>query len=284
MREFKTTRSHKAIYDRIASSASRTPEETWLLAEILERCASKEDGKPAPGIFEAAHGAESLKRFAASLSPKDPDRDRRIAAFERLNADRCAGFAQVKATRAEIAQLRATAAAAGDPKARLAALSQEIVGAMAGKQYDERNLSDAHLGALKEIMVSGDPDAIQRAAGMMQMTFSNFSLRAGPEEAELDQQVFANAWTLIACDLGALCGPEGDYLATMCAHHAHCDAGSVRDYMSFYMNSPYRSQLLNQYYEGARAASTGDWSYFPVFRGPAASQARYFYPKPEPGK
>ena len=55
------------------------------------------------------------------------------------------------------------------------------------------------------------------------------------------------ALTLVACDLGASCGPDSQRLAMQCAMQGYCAANNLYDYTYFYESAPYQAQLMEQY-------------------------------------
>ena len=89
MQEYTVAKAYKPIYERLKAAPSRSPEETWLLAKIVDDCAAVA-GRDASSTRRPAD-EEAMARFAATLSPKDPLREKRIAAFGAMNGDRCEG-------------------------------------------------------------------------------------------------------------------------------------------------------------------------------------------------
>jgi hypothetical protein len=282
MQEYASGGPWHALFERLRAASSPTPEEKWILAEILNSCADVTDRKrPPPGSVSITIGGDdALARFKASLSDKDPDRNKRLAAFAKMRVDRCEGLREVRTTEAEIRALQEEAAAAGDPKARVWVLRNQYATAstkaqVEGNVFESRqSLPDAKFEAYKQIMQSGDPYALEQAGFLLMMNYADFSLRAGPAELAIDNESFFNAIRLVGCDLGKPC--DADPWA--CATRGQCDARDFREHLFFYRNSPSQSQLTMQYYDAlTRGVRDGDWSYFTVHRGPPPSEAIYTY-------
>ena len=73
---------------------------------------------------------------------------------------------------------------------------------------------------------------------------------------------------MVACEYGYPCGTDNPRIADECAYRGHCDATSLPDYLSYYVSSPYESELLSQYESVLRGAiESGDWSQISVSRG-----------------
>src|SRR5690349_8806006 len=150
----------KPLYDRLSQKPSLTPEEAYVLARILEACT--ETGRPRDP--RQANPEEARARFATSVSEKDPDRAKRIAAYQRISEARCAGFERMKTDPARIRELVDQAAAGGDPKARALVVDREVWACCdGGKPMPMGTLptiNDEQLNSLREIIRSGDPQAM----------------------------------------------------------------------------------------------------------------------------
>ncbi|MGZ5660396.1 MAG: hypothetical protein ACXWG6_03470 [Usitatibacter sp.] len=286
MQEWLEGRDLKSLYDRL-SAGPRTPEQTWILAMILERCATFTDRKAQPMAQSAAEArARGRERFIASLSDKDPAREKRIAAYEQVTADKCAGLRDVKATGPQVKELVDAAAAAGDPKARLSVIQRGQRESLEARRATNPNalesISPATVDTLKEIVATRDPQALAAAFhSLTGVPYSDFSVRTGPDEVPVDAWLMSGAIRLAACDLGSPCGAESEYLQQMCAFNGNCDAHDFREYLFYYSASPYQSQKVAEYYAGLnRALYGGDWSYFTFQRGAQPSAA--FSPEPPP--
>ena len=280
MQEFHSTQPYRALFDRLRASTARTPEEDYLLAELLERC-GKRPNRQRP----ARPREEERAQFVASISEKDPHRDKRIAAWDEMQKPRCAGI-EVETSDAEIRALMEKAASAGEPKARARLVEQDVWAPFrtpgGGLSMGERrnpSISDAQLDTLRQAVQSGDPDALLTAGRLFSSTMADLAVRAGPEGRPVDPRPFHDAWTLAACDLGLRCGADHRDLLHGCAMQANCDAADVRQHMFYYRHSPQESQRLYEYYNQImRAARSSDWSYFTFHRGaPAAGSSHHYF-------
>ena len=276
MQEFRESRAHKAIFDRLNAATQRSAEEDFVLAEILSRCARITDRKQARPPRSASDREQERAKFVATISEKDPARVARIAAYDQLMSNPCAGI-EAEATEGRLRELLERSAAAGDPKARARLVEKDLWAQLAAKE--ERvagtpmtrgpEISDAQLEALKQAAQSNDLQAFQIAGRVFGTTLANLTLRAGPEEARVDPRLFTDAWNMVACDLGANCGADSSRLQVACAHEGTCGAQDFREYLFFAAHSPQQSQRVNDYYTHLLAAArNGDWSYFTFHRGP----------------
>lgn len=283
VQEFSTARTFKDLHERLDKSTARTPEENWVLAEMLERCAKIREQKADRGPRWALGGEEARKRFIASVSEKDPNRAKRIAAFDEMNHDLCAGVADVEVSQKDIRRLIELGAAGGDPKARAALVQKDLRDAMFGpdgrKPPDPGKLpdiSEAQIETLKQAVASQDPNALLTAVSVLSMPLANLSLRTGTNELPVDRGALYGAATLTACEFGYPCGADARALVQACAMRGLCGANDYREYLFYYGNSPSTSQLIGEYQVAlSRAARGGDWSYFTFHRGPSPSFAPY---------
>src|SRR5260221_1719845 len=83
-REVAEARTLKSLYLRLKESPKRTAEEDRVLAEILQRCARVAEYPRGSGPRYSLGTDESRQRFLAALSDKDPQRDKPVAASERM--------------------------------------------------------------------------------------------------------------------------------------------------------------------------------------------------------
>lgn len=268
--EYVTASEYASLVSRLDGRA-RSPEETWVLAEILSRCdqfARVRRARTSP-LPDRRMLEES---FAASLSLKDPLREKRIQAHNATTVERCAGVRDPKPK--EVSTLWAEAAAAGDPKARMRILWAELNAEK--RRVDRPRLPDGRMivdsarfsDGLRAGLESGDPHAMMLAATILTDPQGTLSLRAGPEELPVDSDVFWRAIRTLGCELGIPCGPGNEDLNLACAYYAACDARDLREYYFFYALTPHQSQLMNQYVEGLRnLVRTRDWSHFSVQSG-----------------
>jgi len=276
MAQFTASHDYKAIYDRLKQLANPSPEEQYLMAHILETCADITE-RPGGGKRNQRWrlgGEDSRRRFEGSLSPKVPNRQQRLDAFDKINYDECAGLETLKITEKEMRAIYERAAAAGDPKARAAILRFQLQDQWrdAKGEYDftrPMNISDPQIDQWKGIMESGDPWAVVDAVQALSGFLSNRHLR-DPNEVPIDFQALYLASTLVSCDLGRDCGPNTRYLLQGCALNGACDAADYRDYVFFYSAAPGSSQRIDEYRAHLLdAINRRDWSFFTFAPGPA---------------
>jgi hypothetical protein len=286
MQEFIDSHNDKQIYDRLKASTNPTGEDLWVMARILERCGKITDSKfPNQHRWGETLGTpQARERFAASLSPRAPDREKRIAAFDVMNFDPCKEFGELKITQKELRAAYERAAEAGDPKGRIALLEYQLKDQIRDEKGDmdwtkPRIISDAQLDTWRQAVASGDPRAVMDAVSLiMSSNLGNAHLR-GPDEAPIDGWSFSLAAMLASCELGRDCSRNAQYLQQSCALEGACDAADLRDYLLFYASSPSRSQLVVQYEQQLmRVIRDGDWSFFTFAPGPAPGQAPFQRP------
>ena len=263
--DFLGARQYRAIYDRLKGSAEGdTAEGRLVLWEILRNCANITEGK------RYVWRAQQPKRdeFVKGIAPTDPQRDRRIAAYDDFNASKCQGFEGVNITQADLDKVLAAAAAMGDPRARATAIEQELWQARRTQGRDVATIPDENIEALKQIVSSKDPEAIRVAGRILSNSWNDYGLRIGAEQQPVEQRAFMNAWLVLACEYGQPCGPDTPRMLQACAMQGHCDAQTFPDYLYYYGSTPHDSQLLVQYRATLRQAiETGDWSQIIVARG-----------------
>ena len=284
--EFLTTKSYKALYDRLANSPEGQTPEGWFVAyEILRKCATVTDRpRNAPPLVRTTE--QGRAQFLASIPANDPLRDKRIAAYDEVATNRCAGMEGVQVTQASLDKLLADSAAGGDPKAQALTLEQQLWSQRRAEGWMRSTVAptDTQVDALRTAINSRDPEAMLIAGRVLSSSWHDFSLRIGDEQV-VEQRSFMQAWQLLACDYGYPCGDSNQRVLAACAYQGHCNAQSLPDYIFFYGASPYDSQLLTQYREVLRSAiETGDWSQINIVRGPVPAQARATNNPPGPGR
>jgi hypothetical protein len=274
-REYLDSKQLKGLYERLRSSPEgQSAEGQYVLYEIAKRCATIPDR---PRAMQPAKTADQRKdEFYTALLPTDPLKEKRVAAFEDVNTNRCVGFDGLTMTQADLNKMLADAVSAGDPKARALSIEQEIMQARRGWR-DSGTLTDGQMDSLKQIIATRDPAAMLTAGRLMANTYSDVTMRLGPDGQVVEPRALFNAWQVLACDYGYPCGETNDRLLNACAYQSHCDATSLPDYLYYYGSSPYDSQLLSQYRALLRTAvETGDWSQLSVTRGPRPPGAPVF--------
>jgi hypothetical protein len=285
MREATSGGPWKPIYDRLSQSAARTPEESYVLAEILRVCG---DAAATVSFPRADMREEAKASFAASISEKDPAREKRVAAWTRMTESRCIGFEGLKTSAGEIRALLDKAAAGGDAKARARVVEKDIWASVVGPggtmqrtEMSTPSITDAQLATLREAVASNDPQALMIAGRVLSSTMSDLSIRAGPQERPVDPRAFYDAWNLAACDAGYDCGPTSPQMLMACSAQGNCDAQDLREYLFYYNNSPQQSQLVVEYQSQiARAIQTGDWAYFQFVRARPPAGMIYGFGQP----
>lgn len=277
--EYLGARDYRILYDRLAHSLEgQTAEGKLVLYEILRQCATITEGRR-PG-FKAS--PPSRDEFIKSIPPSDPQRERRIAAFDAYAEDHCRGFEGTVIRHGELMKLLNDAAAAGDPRARALAMEQELWQARRGGRDGGVTLTDAHLEQLRQIAGSRDPEAIRVAGRIMANSWQDYSLRVGPEQLPVEQRAFVNAFLVLSCEFGAPCGADTPRMLQACAMQGYCNAQSFPEHLYYYGSTPHDSIMLTQYREVLRhAIQSGDWSQITVVRGaPLPRNRMTFVPGP----
>lgn len=267
--EYLAAKQYRALYDRLKGSAEgSTAEGAYVLYEIANKCATITD-RPRRSWGAAAKPLEQRRdEFLAALQPTDPLRDKRVAAFEEVNANRCMGFEGVTLTQADLNKMLADAVSLGDPKAKALAIEQEITAPRRGR-WDAGTLTEAHIDGLKQAIGTRDPAAIVLAGRLLSTPYSDLTMRVGPDGQVAEPRAMYNAWQILACSYGYPCGDTNDRILQACAYQSHCDTSSLPDYLHYYASSPHDSQLIARYQGILRTAiETGDWSQLNLVRGP----------------
>ena len=273
LRDFRSGRNLRALYERLAALPSPTAEQQYVLADLIDKCggyARNREYLLKNGQVLAPEQARS--QFLATLSDRDPDRAKRVAAFEHVATGACLDFPEIKDANQRARALREAAAAAGEPKARAWALQMEIASANKGSSRFTSSVTDEQVAKMKDIVATGDPLAMGMVMrNMFNVGLENASLRLAGTGAAVDGNALASALELIACDDGADCGADAQDVARACAYQGQCQAGNLHDLMLGYRLPAASAQVLAPYVEGLRRAQAGDWSYFAIVRAPSAS-------------
>lgn len=269
-REFLESKHYRALYDRLKSSAEgATPEGAYVLYEIAQRCATVSDRTGRRNFGGAPKPLEQRREeFLAAIPPNDPLRDKRLAAFEDVNVNKCAGFEGFTLAQADLRKLLADAVSAGDPKARALQVEQEVDAARRSR-WDRGTLTDAQLESLRQVLASRDPAAIATAGRLLAHPYGDLTLRLGADGPLIEPRALANASQVLACSYGYPCGADEPRVLAACAYQAHCNTSNLPDYLYYYSSSPHDAQLIAQYQDVLRnAIETGDWSRLVITRGP----------------
>jgi hypothetical protein len=277
MREIRAAGDLKPIFDRLRALGNPTAEEKYVLATLLERCAQVTDRKQTVVPYKIE--TQTREQFAASLPPRAPNREKRIAAYDIAMADHCKGLRSVETTQQEIRDMAKSAAAAGDPKAQARELVREIdeLRRKANGDYDYMTtlrVSDEQVERFKRIVASGDPRALLEVIHLFSANTDVHLL--GPDDAPISAMALYHAAALTACDLGDSCGPDSPMVAGACAFQGQCDAADYRDHVFFYQLAPGNTQQVMQYQQALlRVVRDGDWSFFTFSRAPKPGAVIY---------
>jgi hypothetical protein len=280
--EYLGAKTYKALFDRLSGSTEgQTPEGLYVLYDILRKCATITERTTRQPLVRTAD--QRRDQFVAAIPENDPVREKRIAAFDEVATNRCAGMEGVAITQSALNNLLAQAAAAGDPKAQALTLEQSLWAARRGGRNDTAP-TDQQVDQLRNAIMSRDPEAMLIGGRVLSASWHDFSLRIGDNQV-VEQRSFNQAWALLACDYGYPCGDNNPRVLSACAYQGYCNAQTLPDYIFYYGASPYDSQLLVQYRETLRTAiETNNWSTLNVVRGPVPAQARATNNPPGPGR
>lgn len=271
--EFLKSKNYKALYDRLKNSPEgKTAEGEYVMYQILARCATITDRtgrQPQQRITD-----QKRDDFIASIPESDPQRDKRIAAFDDVTANRCAGMEDVKVTQADLNKLLSDSAAAGDAKAQALSIEQSqwaerrAAGAEGNWGRNSVTLSDSQVAQLRQIASSGDGEAMVIAGRVMAQNWHDYQVQIGNSGQPAENRALNQAFQLLACDYGYPCDDSNPRIQAACAYQGHCNAQNLADYIYYYGSSPNDSQLMSQYEQILRnAVQTNNWSQVQVVRG-----------------
>ena len=275
--EFLRAKSYRALYDRLRNSPEgQTPEGWYVEYQILRRCATVADR-----VGRAPRNNDPKRDdFINSIPLNDPQRDKRIEAFDAVSGNRCAGMEGVTVKQADLDKMLADAAAGGDAKAQALSLEQQLWSERRAAGPDTRwgrdtvSLDDNQVGALRQLAASGDPEAMIIAGRILSTPWHDTQVQLGPGNDPIEPRAFNQAWQLLACDYGYPCDASNPRVESGCAYQGHCNAQSLPDYIFYYGASPNDSQLMSQYHDILHnAIETGNWSQVTIARGMPDSNA-----------
>jgi hypothetical protein len=285
LKEYAHAQSYKALYDRLRPASSRTPEETWILAKILQACGALPNRRPDSNAAIAED--EAVARFASALPARDPSREKRIAAYRQEFTGHCRELKDIPTSQEAIRDLLAQAAAGGDPKAAASLVYHDLwtpLQASMGNKFSMATapwpaISTAQVQDLEHAAESGDPFALAIAGHTLAGPFTNLSLQNAQDGRPIEIGSFSVAAQLLACDAGYPCGPDAPQIQSGCAYSGNCDAQTLREYEFFYALSPESSQRVSQYQAMlTRAVRDHDWSSFTFHPAPSPFLAPYVKP------
>jgi hypothetical protein len=275
--EFLAARQYRALWERLRNSPEgATADGAYVLYRIASRCANVTDrpfwrapnrGKPNDQVRD---------EFMQTLAQNDPQRDKRLAAFEQVNAARCEGLGDLTLTQADLRAMLAKAVDAGSAEARARQIEDEVRRAQRGR-WDNGTLTDAQIEDLKRIATTKDPGAMLEAGRILSNSYRDITVRDGADGPVLEPQALHNAWTLVACEYGYPCQQDNPRVQEACAYRGHCEASNLQDFLYYYAASPHDSQLMTQYETMLRTAvESGDWSHLSFVRGTRPPNAPTF--------
>ena len=281
--EYVRSKTYKALYERLKSSPEgQTAEGQYVLYEILRKCATITDRDTRRPLVRTTE--QKRDDFIAAIPQNDPERDKRIAAFDNVALNRCAGMEGTTITQADLNKLLANAASMGDAKAQALSLEQQLwaerraAGPQARWGRDSVTLPDPAIDQLRQIVASRDPEAMMIAGRIMSGNWHDYALRIGSDNQPVESRALMQAWQLLACDYGYPCGENNERVLSACAYQGHCDANSLPDYLYYYGASPHDSQLMAQYRDILRnAVETGNWSQLNVVHGLPSPQRQFVF-------
>jgi hypothetical protein len=163
--EYLRSKNYKALYERLRTGPEgKTPEGEYVMYQILMHCATITDRTSRQPIVRTSD--QKRADFVASIPDNDPQKDKRIAAFDEVTANRCAGMEGTTISQADLNKMLADAAAGGDTKAQALSMEQSLwaqrraAGPDGNWGRDSITLSDSQVGQLRQIASSGDGEAM----------------------------------------------------------------------------------------------------------------------------
>jgi len=272
LQAFRDRKNYPALLEQL-KAGEQSAESLWLQAKIVGECAKRPRDNAAQKNFRIPTPEEERERFMRRLAPEDPQRSRRIAAFETISNKPCGALSEITKTHDEIYEMFKLAAAGGDPRARAEMIWQEQLKGMLearnkGLSFPKFEVSDEQFQTMKELLASQDPDVVTILGGHLGGWMDGGALVLDRSGAPVNSRAFGQAWYMVACDLGADCGSNSRELLSACAHSGECDAGNLVDYTYFYGASLYHAQLIDQYRQTLLTMiRSGDFSQFRIVRG-----------------
>ena len=272
--EYLRSKNYKALYDRLRNSPEgKTPEGEYVMYEILLHCATITD-RTSRQPAQRATDQQKRADFIASIPDNDPQKDKRIAAFDEVTANRCAGMEGTTISQADLNKMLADAAAGGDAKAQALSMEQALwaqrraAGPDGNWGRDSITLSDSQVGQLHQIASSGDGEAMVIAGRLLAGNWHDYQVQIGASAQPVENRALNQAFQLLACDYGYPCDDSNPRIQAACAYQGHCSAQNLADYIYYYGASPNDSQLMSEYAGVLRnAIQTNDWSQVSVVRG-----------------
>jgi hypothetical protein len=226
---------------RSLNGATASAEGLYLEAEIYAHCARRAENDPQARDSERA-------RFTASLAGRTVNATQRLAAYERLNADPCAGLDLGTFDAGTLRRMVTAAADAGDARARAWQLAQRVEETrenVTDRRPRGYELAAADFAEARQLLASRDPGVIEDLQGILSSTLQHGSIQL--DGMPVDPAAFHSALTLLACEAGASCGPDSPQLLRECAYQGRCAVDTVYEYMYYYGSAPAEAQLIDNY-------------------------------------
>jgi len=191
---------------------------------------------------------EKHRRWAVGQAP-----DRRSANERHIDrlAQRCSDLVRTgKVSRQHMREIGERGLVVDD----LVALAQRIADDPTAMSVAERT------DALRRIIASRNGEALYVVADAMGHADEN---GVGVLPGHSGSEIFLYAWKLVGCDFGAPCGPDSAFLRNACLNIGYCVPGGYREYVRFYLLSPYTFELVTDAErEIAQAIADGKFEVF----------------------
>jgi len=245
---FRVSRDLKAFADELLAREARlTREERYFLAKALETCgfamAVNDD------LVEA--GQRRRRDFIATLSPTDPEFERRVAAFDASDdINRCRRFQGQTIAQSKIDALYQRAGEGGDPRAQARTLVAELSKNLAipKNQFEStRVVEQDDFQRIVSLLESRNAEAIVTVAQLLTEHRLIEQLRMGPNGETPNPASLVGAFTLVACDFQPSCTVFDRESLQACAHAGYCSAGSYEELYANFLASPYAWALASRY-------------------------------------
>lgn len=281
MRAYLEGREWAGLYRRL-KDAPATPETQYLQAEILASCAKREAAAGKAAV-KADTREQRRSEFLASLSPNDPQLEKRKVAWEKLNVDRCGELAQMDYVADDVNKLVEAASAGGDPRAKAWQLTNQIEEERKAKADGnprpmQNVLTDAQFATIRALLASQDPLVVEEFRNILSSSIDGGSIRIGPNQLIIDNLAMHHALALVACDFAAPCDENSRTILAACATQGRCDAGNLYDHTLYYGVSPHGAQLVEQYRQWlGQMIGARDLSQLNLVRGPGTPGSGYFF-------
>jgi hypothetical protein len=271
--EYLRSKNYKSLYERLRNGPEgKTPEGEYVMYQILLHCATITDRTSRQPIVRTSD--QKRADFIASIPDNDPQKAKRVAAFDDVTANRCAGMEGTTIAQADLNKMLADAAAGGDTKAQALSMEQALwaqrraAGPDGNWGRDSVTLSDSQVGQLRQIASSGDGEAMMIAGRLLAGNWHDYQVQIGTGGQPVENRALNQAFQLLACDYGYPCDDSNPRIQTACAYQGHCNAQNLADYIYYYGASPNDSQLMSEYQGILRQAiQSNNWSQVNVIRG-----------------